>query len=148
MHPKTIITESQITHSEVETRELAKSLVKGKKLPSLVCLYGDLGAGKTTFVRGLVEGWKLKARVQSPTFTYVRTYKGKPLVHHFDFYRSPINDPLLGAQVAEAIEDKDAVVICEWPELMELYLPKDNRINIYFSHGEADTRMISFSTYE
>lgn len=138
-------TRTIITTSPEETEAIAGELAHNR-LPELICLYGDLGAGKTTFVRGLVKALKVKARVQSPTFTYVRIYKGRPTIYHFDLYRTPINDPLIGEQLTEIIDRKDGLIVCEWPERLEQYLPKKNRIDIFFTHGSEDNRTISIST--
>ena len=73
-----------ISHSQLETEELGRKLAE--KLPggSVVAMYGDLGAGKTAFVRGMARGMGLSCRVSSPTFTIVNEYLGERELIHFD----------------------------------------------------------------
>ena len=77
----------QITHSEYETEAFGRELAGRLKAPAVLCLYGDLGAGKTALVRGLAEGLGIRAQVSSPTFTIVNEYAGRPELIHFDMYR-------------------------------------------------------------
>lgn len=95
-------------------RELAAALVSA---PAAVLLYGDLGAGKTAFVRGLVEGaGGCPDEVSSPTFVLMQEYPGRRLVHHVDLYRLRPDDvadiePLLDEMLAG-----DAIVAIEWAD--------------------------------
>ena len=83
-----------ITHAERETEELGCRLAKSLPGGSVVAMYGDLGAGKTAFVRGMARGLGLSCRVSSPTFTIVNEYIGERELIHFDMYR------LSGAETA------------------------------------------------
>jgi len=129
------------THSEAETaaaaRELGATLVAG----DVVLLFGDLGAGKTAFVRGLAEGLGLDHReVTSPTFTLVQEYRGGrlPLVH-VDLYRlddtREIDD--LGLEELGA----DGVLAIEWAE--KLPGAPDGAIDVRIAHGDGDTRRLT-----
>ena len=87
------------SHSPQETeqigRELAKEMQKASSLPPFVALYGDLGVGKTAFVRGFTSEIAPSARVKSPTFALVHEYKGSATtVFHFDMYRITGEDDL------------------------------------------------------
>ena len=73
--------------SEQETEALGARLVQALPQGSVVALYGDLGAGKTAFVRGMARGLGLNCRVSSPTFTIVNEYLGQRSLFHFDMYR-------------------------------------------------------------
>ena len=76
-----------ITHSEGETEALGASLASALPGGTVVAMYGDLGAGKTAFVRGMARGMGLTCRVSSPTFTIVNEYLGERELIHFDMYR-------------------------------------------------------------
>lgn len=89
-------------------------------------LTSDLGGGKTTFVRGLARGLGSRDHVASPTFTISRQYKGNEermlTLYHFDFYR--LDDPgVVSAELAEVIDDPEAVVAVEWPTIVGSVLP-------------------------
>jgi len=130
------------TNSESETaaagRELAATLSAG----DVVLLYGDLGAGKTAFVRGLAEGLGVDAGdVSSPTFTLMQEYRGGRLpLFHVDLYR--LNDP-------REIEDlglddiaADGVLAVEWAEKLPERMRPTRFVSIRLTHGEGDTRTI------
>jgi tRNA threonylcarbamoyladenosine biosynthesis protein TsaE len=129
-----------ITKSAEETHELGFKL--GKKLKGLdvVCLYGDLGAGKTTFVKGVAEGAGYKGRVTSPTFGLVRLYRTRKLtIYHLDLYRVGA-DATGDIGIEEFITDARGVCIVEWPEAGAAYWPK-NRKDIRFEHVEGGRRI-------
>ena len=126
--------------SEEETRAIAASLARELQPGAVVLLTGDLGAGKTAFVRGLAEGLGLDPDgVTSPTFTLVHEYRGwrLPLIH-VDLYR------LESADLAEIGLDEDlataGIVAVEWPERLTRLLPDAVRIRIDDTGG--DTREI------
>jgi tRNA threonylcarbamoyladenosine biosynthesis protein TsaE len=105
-----------VTHSEAETRAVARKLAAATDAGTTILLYGDLGAGKTAFVKGLAEGLGFSADdVTSPTFTLVHEYRGGrlPLVH-VDLYRlddAELEEIGLDAELAAA-----GVLAVEWPE--------------------------------
>jgi tRNA threonylcarbamoyladenosine biosynthesis protein TsaE len=130
------VTRTLITHSEAETvvvgRELAQTLAPG----AVVLLFGDLGAGKTAFVRGLAEGLGIDpAEVSSPTFTLVQTYRGGRLtLAHVDLYR--LNDP---REIDDlGIEDLEGqgVLAIEWAEKLARTPPGAIRVRIEDRGGE------------
>lgn len=131
--------------SSAETEKLGELL--GSKLSGgeAIELCSDLGGGKTTFVKGLVKGLGSRDNVTSPTFTLSRIYQaGNLQVHHFDFYR--LNDAgILADQLAESINDKNAVVVVEWADIVEDVLPKE-RLSIEFKPAAAspEERQIIF----
>jgi tRNA threonylcarbamoyladenosine biosynthesis protein TsaE len=129
--------------SEAETRALAAALAGGLGAGTILLLSGDLGAGKTAYVRGLAEGLGLDPDVvTSPTFTLVHEYRGGrlPLVH-VDLYR------LDAADLAELGLDEDlaaaGVVAVEWPERLTRAIPGAVRIRIEDAGG--DERQITLS---
>ena len=104
-----------ISHSQLETEELGRKLAE--KLPggSVVAMYGDLGAGKTAFVRGMAKGMGLSCRVSSPTFTIVNEYLGERELIHFDMYRLSGADELFDIGWEDYIS-RGAVCVVEWSE--------------------------------
>ena len=129
------------TQSEDETAGAARELGATLSAGDAVLLFGDLGAGKTAFVRGLAEGLRIDHRdVTSPTFTLVQEYRGGrlPLVH-VDLFR--LDDPReiddLGLEEIGA----DGVLAIEWAE--KLPHPPHAAIEVRIAHGDGDTRRLT-----
>ncbi len=118
----------QKVYTEEETKNLAEELAAGLKPGDLVILNGNLGAGKTFFVKQVGNFFKTE-NVNSPTFALVNQYEGKIKIYHFDFYR--INKPveLFDIGFNDYLNDEEAVTFIEWGNLMEEILPK-SRIEI------------------
>ena len=106
-----------ISRSEDETFRIAETLARGLQLPAHILLYGDLGAGKTAFTRGLSSGFGLKDLddVSSPTFTLINEYSGDVRIYHIDLYRLEPGR-LDGLGLDEILDEPRAVVIIEWAE--------------------------------
>ena len=104
-----------ISHSQLDTEEVGRKLAE--KLPggSVVAMYGDLGAGKTAFVRGMAKGMGLSCRVSSPTFTIVNEYLGERELIHFDMYRLSSADELFDIGWEDYL-DRGGVCAVEWSE--------------------------------
>ena len=104
-----------ITNSERETEEIGRRFAE--KLPggTVVAMYGDLGAGKTAFVRGMARGLGLSCRVSSPTFTIVNEYLGDRELIHFDMYRLSGADELFDIGWEDYLA-RGAVCAVEWSE--------------------------------
>ena len=127
-----IFTETLYTNSVEETENygiyLAKKIAEDKTLPRFIALYGDLGVGKTAFVRGFTSVFAQKARVKSPTFALVNEYKGDSLsVFHFDMYRITDEDELYSIGFYD-YQDRNGICLTEWSENIEYALPEE-----YFS---------------
>ena len=107
-----------ITNSERETEELGRRFAE--KLPdgTVVAMYGDLGAGKTAFVRGMARGLGLDCRVSSPTFTIVNEYLGPRELIHFDMYRLSGADELFDIGWEDYL-NRGAICAVEWSENVE-----------------------------
>ena len=107
-------------------------------------LIGDVGAGKTTFTRGLAEGLGVKEPITSPSFTISKSYplpNHKGHLIHYDFYRLP--DPgLMLDDLRENLESPDNVIVIEWGKSIENTLPK-NHTKIEIKYNENNTREIS-----
>lgn len=104
-----------ITNGEQETERLGAELAA--KLPggAVVAMFGDLGAGKTAFVRGMAKGMGLECRVSSPTFTIVNEYLGERSLIHFDMYRLKSADELFDIGWEDYLS-RGAVCAVEWSE--------------------------------
>ncbi len=110
--------------------------------PNIIELVGDVGAGKTTFVRGFAEGLGIKEPITSPSFTISKSYAGKNglTLTHYDFYR--LQDPgLMADDLAESIATPNNITIVEWADSVEDLLPKD-RTKITINYNEDGTREV------
>lgn len=104
-----------------QTRDLAKAFAKVLKPPMVVLLTGDLGAGKTTFVKDVVFALGCEDLVTSPTFTLLNTYNAKFPVYHFDMYRLSSVEEAMNVGFEEYFDKNtlDGVCFVEWPENVE-----------------------------
>ncbi len=137
---KKIITTKTPEETERVGAELAETLIaSGKKY--FVALYGDLGAGKTVFVRGFTGIASPGSRVKSPTYTIVNEYrKGKIPVFHFDLYRIGSTDELDGFGFEEYVEN--GLCIAEWSENLGDMLP-ENLIRVTLEKAGESERVIT-----
>lgn len=122
-----------------ETMDFAKRLGQLLQPSDVIALEGDLGAGKTTFTKGLAEGLEIKKTVNSPTFTIIKEYHGKLPLYHMDVYR--VEDSYEDLGFDEYFEGSGVTVV-EWAHLIKDQLP-DELLTIQLKHGENDTRTIS-----
>ena len=104
-----------ITNSELETEQLGERIAKAVSGGAVIAMYGDLGAGKTAFVRGMARGMGLTCRVSSPTFTIVNEYLGERELIHFDMYRLSGAEELFDIGWEDYIS-RGAVCVVEWSE--------------------------------
>ena len=108
-----------ISHSPAETEALGERFGQTVKHGQVIALSGDLGAGKTQFVRGLARGLGVSSRVHSPTFTLVNEYGGGRLkLFHLDLYRLETSHQILNAGIEEYLSPNGMAVI-EWAERLE-----------------------------
>ena len=105
----------RITHSEQETEHFGAELAEMIQAPAVLCLYGELGAGKTALIRGLAEGMGLTCTVSSPTFTIVNEYLGSRDLIHFDMYRLGSAEELFDIGWEDYLR-RNAVLAVEWSE--------------------------------
>ena len=112
------------TETENVGRALAELMVNDASIPRFVALYGDLGVGKTAFVRGFTSAISPASRVKSPTFALVNEYKGAGLsVFHFDMYRIEDEDELYSIGFYDYL-DRSGICLVEWSENIEASLPE------------------------
>jgi tRNA threonylcarbamoyladenosine biosynthesis protein TsaE len=110
-----IVTEL-ISHGPAETESLGEKFGRAVMRGTVIALSGDLGAGKTQFVKGLARGLGISQRVHSPTFTLVNEYGGGRLkLFHLDLYRLETSEQILSAGVEEYLSP-DGVAVIEWAE--------------------------------
>lgn len=119
-----------ISKSADETKRIAAEITKKLKPGSVICMYGDLGAGKTAFVQGMAQELGISEPVTSPTFTIVNEYCGTIPLYHFDVYRIGSSDEMYEIGFDE-YTGGDGICVIEWAELIEDILPEDSiRITI------------------
>ena len=106
------------TKNEAETEKAGADFAAALPDGSVVAMYGDLGAGKTAFVRGMARGMGIDARVSSPTFTIVNEYLGARELYHFDMYRLASSDELFDIGWEDYLS-RGGVCAVEWSENVE-----------------------------
>ncbi|MBI2870394.1 MAG: tRNA (adenosine(37)-N6)-threonylcarbamoyltransferase complex ATPase subunit type 1 TsaE [Candidatus Omnitrophica bacterium] len=112
-----------MSRSARETEALAARWVRTLKAGSVVALVGELGSGKTTFVRGMARGLGSRHRVQSPTFVLLHTYPGKKPLHHLDFYRLESLAELEELGIEELFAGSGIAVV-EWADKFPKNFPR------------------------
>lgn len=158
-----------ITKSEIETEKIARDLAKKFKSKQILALYGDLGSGKTVFVKGLAKGLGIKTIIVSPTFVFIKEYpitkiqkkedKNKTnstnldrttirnrksqieTLIHVDCYRMRDERDAEEIGLVEYFNQKNNIIAVEWPEKIKSILPK-NIIKINFDNLGGDLREI------
>ena len=133
------------SRSEQDTIELAQN-IESEKFPNMViCLMGDLGSGKTIFTKGFASSLEIDEAVTSPTFNIIKEYTtGEMNLYHMDVYRLDGKVEDLGI---EEYFTKGGVVIIEWADMIEDYLPEE-RLDIKFKLAEdEDTRIIQITPH-
>jgi tRNA threonylcarbamoyladenosine biosynthesis protein TsaE len=125
---------------EEETKSFGYKLGEIVKKGSIICLLGDLGAGKTTFTQSLAKGLGVCDYVTSPTFTIVNEYDGRIPLYHFDVYRIVSSEEMYDIGYDEYI-NSDGVCIIEWANLIEDIVPEE-RLTIELKYVEDGREMI------
>lgn len=130
----------------IRVDNLEATIALGKRLGELLeghmllTLSGDLGAGKTTFTKGIGQGLGIKKVINSPTFTILKQYQGRLNLSHFDAYRLEGQDDDLGF---EEIFDSDDVCVIEWANFIEEILPLE-RLEIEIKKIDENARAFIF----
>ena len=147
---KAAMKKEYLSKSLEQTVEVAHKLAQKLHGGEVIALRGELGAGKTTFAQGLANSLGVTRRVNSPTFTIMRTYRIRNQeskiinLYHVDLYRIDSKMDLEGLGLEEILGRKDAVVVIEWPEKMYGLIPQ-NSIDIAFEYINDSTRKILIS---
>jgi len=132
--------------NEVGMKVLGESIGRLLHGGEIIELIGDVGSGKTTFVKGTASGLGVDEYVQSPSFTINRLYKGRhgKLLSHYDFYRLD-NAGIMASELQEVINDPSVVTIIEWGNIVEGALPKD-RMSIQINVSAENSRQLEISS--
>jgi tRNA threonylcarbamoyladenosine biosynthesis protein TsaE len=131
------------THSAEETTELGRRLATELKPGSIVLLRGDLGAGKTTIVKGIAEGFQAAKAddVTSPTFTLIHEYRGPAVtLYHIDLYRIDTQRELDTLALDDLITPQ-SILLIEWGEKFERFVRERDR-EVTIQHEAGDNRQI------
>jgi len=143
-----------VSRSPEQTRRLGMRMGTLLKPSDILCLEGDLGTGKTTFVQGLAKGWGSVDAVSSPTFVLVNQYRqldGK-LMHHLDAYRIVSVPEALDLDIDEMLTD--GILVVEWADRILEALPEENlfinfswvndeqRNMVFIPHGDRYKKML------
>jgi len=132
-----------LSHSSENTFEFAQRF--GRTLPtnSVICFFGDLAAGKTTFIKGLLKGAAdlNPSEVQSPTFAYLNVYEGSKTAFHFDLYRLKSAEEFFTMGFDEYFE-AGGICCVEWSERISSFLP-EGCIQIFLEHVAENKRLIT-----
>ncbi len=130
-----------VSQSQKDTEDFAQSFAKDYlKEGSFVAFFGELGSGKTAFVRGMAKALCPGARVSSPTYAIVNEYRGKTDIYHFDMYRITDDDALYSVGFYDYF-DRNGVIATEWSENITFALP-DNRFDVTFYKLDENKRKI------
>ena len=131
------------TKNEEETIELAQNF-ESEKFPNMViCLRGDLGSGKTVFTKGIANALGINETITSPTFNIIKEYEGELPLYHMDVYRLNGKVDDLGL---EEYYKKGGVVVIEWADMIEDYLPEE-RLDIKIKAIDEDVRVFIIRPY-
>jgi tRNA threonylcarbamoyladenosine biosynthesis protein TsaE len=130
------------THSSEETQAAGARLGKSLQGNEIIAFFGDLGAGKTTFIKGLISALTgcSPDEITSPTFNYLHVYEGKVPVYHFDLYRLAAAEQFEGAGFSEYFQ-MGGICCLEWAEKIENKLPL-RAIRITMKHQGPSNRLI------
>ena len=135
-----------ISNSPEATAELSTKLAAVIKPDTIICLEGDLGAGKTLFVQNLAKALGIEENVTSPTFNLMNTYEGKMVMYHFDLYRLEQEYELEDIGFYDYISDGDGLVVIEWADKFCDCLPDDYiLLDIQRAEDVENQRILSFS---
>ncbi len=144
------------SHSTTDTLNLAKKIASDLLGGEVLCLYGELGAGKTTFTKGLAQAFGITESITSPTFTLMNIYDTHPsqtesevlrvknikTLIHIDAYRLKNVQELLEIGVEDYLGKPGVVMVIEWPEKIATWLNNQRVINLSFSATSATERTI------
>lgn len=129
-----------LTHSEAETEQAGADFARALPDGKVVAMYGELGSGKTAFVRGMARGMGIDCRVSSPTFTIVNEYLGARELIHFDMYRLASADELWDIGWEDYLA-RGAVCAVEWSENVEGAFYGDEIRVVFEKTGENSRRI-------
>lgn len=125
--------------TDAETKLVGQKIGEMLKPHDLVEISGDIGVGKTTFVKGMALGINSEQLVTSPTFTVAQVYQGRIKLHHMDLYRQD-SPELMDYQINEALEEPNSAVVIEWSDVVNHVLPyRRYKVEINVKSDESRT---------
>lgn len=144
------------THSAEETMLLGKQVAQTAEPGTIICLHGDLGAGKTTFTKGLAQGLGITSDIKSPTFTLMNIYEITPQTGsrsqreklkienliHIDTYRLKNEHELLEIGIEDYLGEPGTLTLVEWPEKLPTLLQNKKVVNITINHLTENSREV------
>ena len=133
---------SNIMSSYLDTQKLGEKFAKNINSGDIILLYGELGSGKTTFIKGILKGMKFSGEVTSPTFSLINEYDAIEKVIHIDCYREENIDRWINLGIEDYFNESNIVII-EWPEILETIIPGKS-LKIEINHINENTREITF----
>lgn len=133
--------ETYITHSAAETERVAEAFGKTLENGVFIAFTGTLGAGKTTFVRGLARAFQADAEVSSPTFSIMNQYDGAVRIKHYDMYRITDPDSLYFTGFYDDLDARNQIVVVEWSENIADVLPEEY-ISIHIRYGDNEMQRV------
>lgn len=131
------------TNSELETIELAQNFESEKFPNMIICLNGELGSGKTMFVKGIANALGIQDTITSPTFNIIKEYDGELPLYHLDVYR--LDGETAGVGIEEYFT-KGGVVVIEWADTIQKILPSE-RLDIKFKVAGENKRVLVITPY-
>ena len=135
-----------ITHNPDETIEYARKFAHKLKGGEIIGLIGELGSGKTTFVKGLARGLGIKEPITSPTFVMLKEHRipkaNQPILVHVDAYRIESLGDIKSVGIEDYLNRDDVILVIEWAEKIKKILPKDT-LEINFKHKSEKEREIN-----
>lgn len=137
---------SLISNSAQETTQLAKRIAQSLKAKDIICLCGDLGTGKTTFVKGIAQHLKIKeSEVNSPTFTLLNIHEGKIPLYHFDLYRLDNLNEIVRLGYEEFFYG-DGICVIEWADKLKQLIPSEY-LAVQLKHQGENKRLITLQAH-
>ena len=122
------------------TMSIGFEFSKEIKAGDIIAIEGEIGAGKTTFIKGILKGLGYKGNVNSPTYTLINEYQADSKIIHIDCYREKNINRWIDIGFIDYLNDNNIIII-EWPEYIRKILPSDT-IDIYIKHIEESIREI------
>jgi len=131
-----------ISNNPEETMQVAMDLGRRLRDGEVVALVGELGTGKTTFVKGLAQSFFIPEEILSPSFLLARTYRGKRTLHHLDLYRVRDIEELVEVGLTDLLPPEEGVTAVEWADRFPQIIPKD-AVWVVLEHEGGDRRKIT-----
>lgn len=136
-----------LSTTEKQTEKIGQKLALKLKGGDVLCLYGELGAGKTTLVKGLAKGLEIKKDINSPTFSLMNLYKAKKSIKlvHIDTYRLTNKQELVDIGAEDYLSAPDTICVVEWPEKIRKLLKNKNIVKVTIKHKGRNERIITIT---